>query len=316
MSLRNDRLVQELASRGSRPLTRIQFDFSGIDPRVLDRRAAAGWISRPLRAVYQLVGTPHDELHAIRAVAAAGGERGAISRRSALVLRGFWPQDPGFATVHFSTAPGLRLRRPGVRSHELRNFTEDDVVEVAGIRCLGWPRLLIEASTWMQPERLERTLDDAMLRGVVTLSDLQRRFNQINCSGSRGAGVLHDLLSARELTGTPKTHSVFEQRFARLLHDSAVPRPTQQFPVRDASNRVRLIDFAYPEQRVAIETDGWRYHASRHDWSADQSRNNDLVAMGWRILRVTVQDLEQRPAWTIASIQAALKSQGSVSSRP
>ena len=53
-----------------------------------------------------------------------------------------------------------------------------------------------------------------------------------------------------------------------------------------AGRRYR-IDLAYPELRLAIECDGFRWHAQRSDWDADRRRQNDLVAQGWRVLRLT-----------------------------
>ena len=67
------------------------------------------------------------------------------------------------------------------------------------------------------------------------------------------------------------------------------------------------MDFAYPELLVGIEADSYRHHSSRTDWARDRTRNNLLVAIGWRILPVTWEDLVDRPAELVALIGRGLK---------
>lgn len=55
------------------------------------------------------------------------------------------------------------------------------------------------------------------------------------------------------------------------------------------------IDFAYPELLIAIEVDGYGPHASRAAFQRDRSRQNDLVALGWTVLRFTWADVVKRP---------------------
>jgi very-short-patch-repair endonuclease len=67
------------------------------------------------------------------------------------------------------------------------------------------------------------------------------------------------------------------------------------------------LDFAYPEERLAIEADSYRHHSSLTDWSRDRVRNNELVALGWRILPITVLDLAHRPGHVADQVTRALK---------
>lgn len=54
-----------------------------------------------------------------------------------------------------------------------------------------------------------------------------------------------------------------------------------------------MIDFAYPQHRLAIECDGYLFHSGRQAWSRDRDRSNLLTSAGWRILRVTWADLAE-----------------------
>ncbi len=52
--------------------------------------------------------------------------------------------------------------------------------------------------------------------------------------------------------------------------------------------RFRL-DFAYPDQKIAIEYDGWEWHSSRSAFDRDRRRDRMLQLAGWTVLRITSQ---------------------------
>ena len=68
-----------------------------------------------------------------------------------------------------------------------------------------------------------------------------------------------------------------------------------QYPIRLPNGRTIRIDFAYPEVRLAIEADSYRYHSSLTDWSRDRTRHNQLIALGWRVLPITFVELRANP---------------------
>lgn len=65
-------------------------------------------------------------------------------------------------------------------------------------------------------------------------------------------------------------------------------------------------DFAYPEHRVAIETDGYRWHTGRRKWQHDLARRNALVALGWLVIHVTDEDLNSASNRVVEVISATL----------
>ena len=91
----------------------------------------------------------------------------------------------------------------------------------------------------------------------------------------------------------------------RLLRDSELPRPELQHEVRLGA-RLAYIDFAYPEQWLGVEADGYEWHAGRDQWADDLARRNALVAAGWTIIHVTSDDVTRRPRETVALIQSLL----------
>ncbi|WP_233492331.1 endonuclease domain-containing protein [Blastococcus sp. TF02A-30] len=90
-----------------------------------------------------------------------------------------------------------------------------------------------------------------------------------------------------------------------LLHRSDLPTPTAQHRVLDARGRfVAIVDFAWPERRIALEYDG-RWHGEPGQFAKDRARLNRLTAAGWRVLFVTAEDMRD-PALLLRRIAAAL----------
>ena len=72
------------------------------------------------------------------------------------------------------------------------------------------------------------------------------------------------------------------------------------------------MDFAYPEQMLAIEVDSVRWHSGRRAIKWNNERQNLLVALGWRVLRFEWNDIVGRPAVVAAHIVAAMRERQAV----
>ena len=65
-------------------------------------------------------------------------------------------------------------------------------------------------------------------------------------------------------------------------------------------------DFVWREHRLIVETDGWRAHGTRTAFERDRRRDADLLAAGWRVLRISYERLKREPAWVAQRLAAAL----------
>jgi very-short-patch-repair endonuclease len=101
-----------------------------------------------------------------------------------------------------------------------------------------------------------------------------------------------------EARGSPRraSRTDFERRLAAALSEARLPVPVREFPVRRPDGTVKYVDLAYPEYLLAVEADSYRYHSSLKQWARDRVRNNELMALGWRVLPVTYEDLRANPA--------------------
>ena len=96
--------------------------------------------------------------------------------------------------------------------------------------------------------------------------------------------------------------------FRKLLAGSGLPKPCEQHEIRRNDRFVARVDFAYPDQRLVLETDAYMCHSARSDWQHDRWRDNTLIAMKWRVLRFTWDDVTRRPEWVLEQIHLALGS--------
>ena len=66
------------------------------------------------------------------------------------------------------------------------------------------------------------------------------------------------------------------------------------------------LDFAWPERKVIVETDGWATHGRRAAFEDDRAKDATLLAAGWRVLRVTYRRLRREPMLVAAQLAAVL----------
>jgi hypothetical protein len=101
--------------------------------------------------------------------------------------------------------------------------------------------------------------------------------------------------------------SVLETRVLRVLTKAGLPTPASQFEIRDGDHLIARVDFAFPDLKLAVEADGYRWHSSRLRWDHDLARRNTLTALGWRVVHVTWAGLTNHPETVIHTIEQAAR---------
>ena len=166
-------------------------------------------------------------------------------------------------------------------------------------------RTLLDVGSVLSPKALEEALDSALRQRLTSLDRLRVGVEKLGGRGSRGPATLGKLLDARG--DVIPTDSALETRLSRLLRRHHLPQPQRQVEVRDGQGFVGRVDFAYPELKIAIEVQSYRWHSSRAAWRSDTDRLNRLQALGWIIIQVTYEDLERRPDVVARRIRDAIR---------
>jgi hypothetical protein len=232
----------------------------------------------------------------------ACGSGALVSHRAAAALRGLagFPED----SIELSVA-GQRGRRLGFVVHRTAPLPRVDVTVVNGMPATSVARTLIDLASVVPDDLLEEALDDALRRKLVSLPRLRWRIAELAGKGRPGIALIRSLVEARG-GGDAVPGSVFETRLLRLLMKGGLPMPALQHEIRSGRRLIAIVDFAFPEARLAVEADGYRCHSGRARWEHDLARRNALTSMGWRVLHVTWNDLTRRGSATLEGIEAAL----------
>jgi hypothetical protein len=175
---------------------------------------------------------------------------------------------------------------------------------VQGIPTTSIPRTVLDLAGAKHP-RTERALDDALLKKLTTMAQMWLFEEQEWTRGRRGIAILRDMLRQRTPDKAP-THSDLELMFRRIVRRYALPRPEQQYPVLLRTGDLIHPDFAYPYAWLAIELDSYGWHMDREAFERDRARDNELQALGWRVLRFTWAMLKYKPEEVAGSVKLHL----------
>ena len=97
------------------------------------------------------------------------------------------------------------------------------------------------------------------------------------------------------ITDDPKeTDSVNERRMLRICRRYGIPEPETQYPVGAGGNDYRA-DFCWPELRLIVECDSWRWHGGKLKTEDDKDRDQLLTIAGWIIVHFTRNQIRLRP---------------------
>jgi very-short-patch-repair endonuclease len=111
--------------------------------------------------------------------------------------------------------------------------------------------------------------------------------------GRHGARPLGAVL-ARFDGERARTRSELERRFLRICDRAGITRPRVNHVVWIDGDPVE-VDFAWPDRRLAVETDGHATHGTRHAFEADRRRDQRMRRAGWDTMRFTWRQVTHRP---------------------
>jgi very-short-patch-repair endonuclease len=250
------------------------------------------------RSVYRAAGAPETWLqHLLAACLARPGSYASFRAAAALwLLEGFVPGE-----LEITVAGTSRARLAGVTVHESRVGGPVHVDVRSGIPVSSMARTLCDL-TAVRPTMVERAVDEALRRKLVTLRALAAVADDLAGRGRSRCTVMRAILEHR-LPGYEPGDSRPEQRLVDVLARAGLPAPTRQHAVSIGGKRYR-IDLCYPEAKIAIEYDGWDHHKGRRAFDADRARGNDLVLLGFQLLRFTSKSSDQTVVDTVSAALA------------
>jgi very-short-patch-repair endonuclease len=156
-------------------------------------------------------------------------------------------------------------------------------------------RTLLDLAATLRFRQLERAIHEAerlRLTGPTALANLIGR--------QRGATNLKSLL----LNARSPTRSEFEAEFLTFVDTFDLPKPQTNVVIEG-----KEVDAVWQRQKLIVELDTYTFHGTRQAFEEDRQRDRRLTAAGWRVIRVTADDLRHRPLEVAAQIRALLSMQ-------
>ena len=290
--------MAELARRQHGIVSTSQLRSLGLTWDDIAYRTRTGRLHPIHRGVYA-VGHRHlTETGLFVAALLAVGPGATLSHASAAALWGIRPQGRG--SIDVTVARRVKPRR-GVRIHAVRALPPSDVTRHMGIPVTTPARTLLDLADVLPRRALARAVHEAEVQRLVTHEALWRQVEQTR--GRRAATVLAGVLAE----GPAPTRSELEDRALALFREHGLPKPRINVHVAGIE-----IDFLFPFARVIVEVDGARYHDTPFARRNDADKQARLEAAGYRVIRLTWDQVTRRPAQTAARINRALATSPSV----
>lgn len=238
------------------------------------------------------------------AVCLAIGPSAVLSHGSAARLLGFdLPlSDVIEVTVPHGTGAGRGLR--DVVVHQGRYLPEHHRTRVLGLPVTAAGRTLIDLARRYDEKVLIKALDAAILDRILNAKLFAALLSEPRMRARAGSRLLRQVFEP--WLDQPRVESVAEMSLIRMFKRAGIPRPVSQYEIRDGKVFVARVDFAWPELKVAVEMNGFRFHSSPRAHGHDSMRMNDLGALEWNLIGVTPYEIEKRPAPFLERLRKAL----------
>jgi very-short-patch-repair endonuclease len=299
----DDTTLITLASTQHGVFSRAQARTLRIGRSALEHRVRKGRFERLSDQIFRVSGTPDSERSAVMATTLSGGPDAVASGPTSLALHRVRDHRLLPALVVVGRRPP-RGALPGVRE-SFRLLGHHRTV-VDGIPTATVARALFDLAGVSSPRQTARSVDAALSARATSYTELSELLDELATSGRTGIVVMRQLLIERAGSYVP-TRSTLESAFSELLTERGVESPQRQFSISGIRGWIGTVDFAWPDARVVVETDGGEFHDSLIDRENDERRDRELEAEGWVVLRFGRRDVVHRPTSVVRTLRAALR---------
>jgi very-short-patch-repair endonuclease len=196
-----------------------------------------------------------------------------------------------------------RVSRRGVKLH-VGEVAGSEITQVDGFRVTTVERTLLDLRPRLSEEKLSWAVEHAWRRGDTNPMKLRVLLEACRRHGMEGVVQLDAVLRDCQTRIRP-LESALEMRMWRALSREGLV-PETQFTVGDAEGETR-IDFAFLYERIALETMGKKSHEGEANLERDSRRALRLSGLGWTVIPVTRDMLEENTPRVLGQIRESLR---------
>jgi Transcriptional regulator, AbiEi antitoxin len=257
--------IARLADRQFGHVTRRQLGDLGVPTRTITRWVEKERLIKVHAGVYAVGHQQHTPIALAMAAVLACGDQAILSHDSAAALWGVrtWPSLPEV------TAPHDRRRR-GVHSHRTTTLTRTDIRRHRNVRVTSPSRTILDIQDRLTDKQLTRAINDLRLKKHLKATELDRLVNH--------SIRIRNLIDPNE----NPTRSDLEDRFVAFCREYGLPHPTP-----NTTPYGRELDMLFPDEKVIVELDSWRFHQDRASFESDRERDRIAAEHGYLTVRLT-----------------------------
>lgn len=292
--------LQRLARSQHGAIGRHQLHEIGLTRSQIFGLVRRGVLVHAVADSYTLLEHPATRQQLAAAATLAWGGRGVVSHRTAAWLWDGWDpaeDDPVDVSIggrhHHRSAADVIFHSP--RDHHNLSPTRRD-----GIRVTIPTRTILDVAA-VEPHLTRVTIERMLLAGHVSRDRLVAAVAQHSQRGRAGIGPVRRIL--HEWPYSDKVaESVLELRMQRLLHGTAYDHFVTQLEIGPYR-----VDFAWIDERIVLECDGWGKVDSAQYFEKAARRDSFLQTAGWVVLHFTWAEITRRPRFVIAELARAFQ---------
>lgn len=154
-------------------------------------------------------------------------------------------------------------------------------------------------------------LRDLCLRDAISVGDSALRSRLVDpgellARADALRGPRSALVRQRARLLDARADNAFESSCRAILIDAKVSGFVPQLSIRHQGRFLGRVDLGHRLLRIVLECESFAHHGYRAALRRDCRRYTNLEAAGWRVLRVTWEDVMFEPEWVLARVQEAV----------
>lgn len=182
------------------------------------------------------------------------------------------------------------------RIQDASDFTLLDEVPVTSVA-----RTLLDLAAVVRRDDLARAVDRAERFELFDLSAVEDLL--LRAAGRRGAAKLRHSIAAWR----PRhTRSELEDRHEELVRAAGLAAPRLNVWL-DGERHGHEVDAFWPAHALVVQLDGFAYHRTRRDRERDATTDADLELAGYRVVRLTWDDVVVHCGRTVRRLRRLLQ---------
>jgi hypothetical protein len=255
---------------------------------------ARGELTRIWPGIY-CAGEPDDQLR-LQGLDLRAGEPVAICLATAAAAYGF--DTEGVEDLHVLNPSGHLLRdSDGLVVHRREGAT---LAMVDGRPATSPAWTAVEVARGLRRPRALATLDAALRSGTCSAREL--------CVAAERQARRRGIVHVRELLphAAAQAESPMESEARLVMIDGGLPSMCLQYEIVDYDGRLWRVDFAWPDQRLAVEYDGYDWHSGPEEFRKDRQKRAALQECGWNVISIVADDVRRNDHAMVRRIEAGL----------